>query len=118
MVGARNRCWVDAQAASQTDEKRRILIVDDDRGFLELAERLLVKEGFNVLSTDNPKGALQLARAARPDLVLLDILMPDFDGWAVLESAQAGPGHGYGAGGDLEYRGREEAGPRRGCAMP
>ena len=79
------------QSAPQTGAKKRILIVDDDRGFLELAERLLLKEGFNVLATDNPKGALQLARAARPDVVLLDILMPDFDGWAVLQDLKQDP---------------------------
>ena len=47
-----------SHAAPQAEARKRILIVDDDRGFLELAERLLIKEGYNVLSTDNPKGAL------------------------------------------------------------
>ena len=75
----------------RTEAKQRVLIVDDDRAFLELAERLLIKEGFNVLATDNPKGALQLARAAKPDVVLLDILMPGFDGWAVLQALKQDP---------------------------
>jgi signal transduction histidine kinase/ActR/RegA family two-component response regulator len=80
-----------SHGASQAEAKKRVLIVDDDRGFLELAERLLIKEGYNVLSTDNPKGALQLARVAKPDVVLLDILMPDFDGWAVLQALKLDP---------------------------
>ena len=50
-----------------------------------------MREGFNVLATDNAKGVLQLARAARPDLVLLDILMPDLDGWAVLRALKQDP---------------------------
>jgi signal transduction histidine kinase/CheY-like chemotaxis protein len=75
----------------QAEARKRVLIVDDDRGFLELAERLLIKEGYNVLSTDNPKGSLQLARVAKPDVVLLDILMPDFDGWAVLQALKQDP---------------------------
>ena len=79
------------QAMPHTEARKRVLIVDDDRGFLELAERLLIKEGFNVLATDNPKGALQLARVAKPDVVLLDILMPDFDGWAVLQALKQDP---------------------------
>jgi signal transduction histidine kinase/CheY-like chemotaxis protein len=80
-----------SHAVAHPEAKKRVLIVDDDRGFLELAERLLIKEGYNVLSTDNPKGALQLARVAKPDVVLLDILMPDFDGWAVLQALKQDP---------------------------
>jgi signal transduction histidine kinase/CheY-like chemotaxis protein len=87
----RNTAGLATTQVMQIEPKKRILIVDDDRGFLELAERLLMKEGFSVLSTDNPKGALQLARAARPDVVLLDILMPDFDGWAVLQALKQDP---------------------------
>ena len=66
--------------------KRRILVVDDDRSFLELAERLLLKEGFSAICSNFPRSVRQLARTAQPDAILLDILMPDFDGWAVLES--------------------------------
>ncbi|HJU31633.1 MAG TPA: ATP-binding protein [Hyphomicrobiaceae bacterium] len=72
-------------------DRKRILIVDDDRSFIELAERLLLKEGFSAISTDVPRSVRQLARAARPDAILLDILMPDFDGWAVLESLKSDP---------------------------
>ena len=42
--------------------KKRILIVDDDRAFLELAERLLMKEGFSAICTNIPRVVLQLAR--------------------------------------------------------
>ena len=71
--------------------KRRILIVDDDRSFLELAERLLLKEGFSAISTNLPRSARQLARTVRPNVILLDILMPDFDGWAVLAALKGDP---------------------------
>ena len=85
------RADIATPAVAHAEAKKRVLIVDDDPGFLELAERLLIKEGYNVLSTDNPKGALQLARVAKPDVVLLDILMPDFDGWAVLQALKQDP---------------------------
>ena len=79
-------------AVAETEEsKKRILIVDDDRSFLELAERLLLKEGFSAISTNLPRSVRQLARTVRPDAILLDILMPDFDGWAVLETLQRDP---------------------------
>ena len=71
--------------------RKRILIVDDDRSFLELAERLLLKEGFSAISTNLPRSVRQLARTVRPDVILLDIVMPDFDGWAVLEALQRDP---------------------------
>ena len=92
--------------------KRRILVVDDDRSFLELAERLLLKEGYSAICSNFPRSVRQLARTAQPDAILLDILMPDFDGWAVLEFAQARSGHGQHSGRDLEHRRRKEAGAR------
>jgi signal transduction histidine kinase/CheY-like chemotaxis protein len=71
--------------------KRRVLVVDDDRSFLELVERLLLKEGFSAMCSSYPRSVRQLARTAQPDAILLDILMPDFDGWAVLESLKHDP---------------------------
>jgi signal transduction histidine kinase/ActR/RegA family two-component response regulator len=71
--------------------KRRVLVVDDDRSFLELVERLLLKEGFSAMCSCYPRSVRQLARTAQPDVILLDILMPDFDGWAVLESLKQDP---------------------------
>ena len=59
-----------------------------------------------------PEVGRQLARTAQPDAILLDILMPDFDGWAVLEFAEARSGHGQHSGRDPEHRRREEAGAR------
>ncbi len=69
----------------------RVLVVDDDPAFLELAERLLSKEGFTAVATNEPKGALQLARSIQPHIVLLDVLMPDCDGWSVLASLKRDP---------------------------
>ena len=74
-----------------TKPKRRILVVDDDRSFLELIERLLLKEGFSAMCSNFPRSVRQLARTAQPDAILLDILMPDCDGWAVLESLKQDP---------------------------
>jgi signal transduction histidine kinase/CheY-like chemotaxis protein len=71
--------------------KRRILVVDDDRSFLELVERLLLKEGFSAMCSNFPRSVRQLARTAQPDAILLDILMPDFDGWSVLEALKQDP---------------------------
>lgn len=73
------------------DQRDRLLIVDDDRAFLELAERLLLKEDYNPIVTDAPQSALQIARTVKPAAIFLDIMMPGFDGWDVLAALKADP---------------------------
>jgi signal transduction histidine kinase/ActR/RegA family two-component response regulator len=73
------------------DERQRLLIVDDDRNFLEVAERLFAKEGVTPICTDAPQSALQIARTVKPSAIFLDILMPGFDGWDVLAALKADP---------------------------
>jgi CheY-like chemotaxis protein len=90
-IKARERGFAGLSDGSRQGERKRILIVDDDQPFLELAERLLLKEGFSAFSTNAPKGVLQLARTAKPDVILLDILMPEFDGWSVLKALRRDP---------------------------
>jgi signal transduction histidine kinase/ActR/RegA family two-component response regulator len=71
--------------------RKRFLIVDDDRPFLELAERLFRKEGYDPIVTDAPQSALQLARTMQPAAIFLDIMMPGFDGWDVLAALKMDP---------------------------
>ena len=80
-------------AGHQTKYERRphVLVVDDDRSFLELAERLFIKEDYAPICTDAPQSALQIARTVRPKAIFLDILMPGFDGWDVLAALKADP---------------------------
>lgn len=64
----------------------RILIVDDEQASVRLLERMLERAGYtNVYSTNDSRQAAELVRGSEPDLVLLDLMMPDFDGWEVLE---------------------------------
>ncbi|RMO27087.1 Response regulator [Pseudomonas savastanoi pv. glycinea] len=64
----------------------RILIIDDQRPNLDLMEQLLAREGLtNVLSSTEPLRTLDLFNSFEPDLVVLDLHMPEFDGFAVLE---------------------------------
>lgn len=73
------------------DRRPRLLVVDDDRNALELAERLFSREGFTPICTDAPQSALQIARTVKPTAIFLDILMPGFDGWDVLAALKADP---------------------------
>ncbi|MFV1858744.1 MAG: response regulator transcription factor [Anaerolineales bacterium] len=61
----------------------RILIVDDDRTLLRFMSEYLESEGFQVVTADRGTKALKLFYDERPDLVVLDVMMPGMDGWEV-----------------------------------
>ncbi|MBC7234521.1 MAG: response regulator transcription factor [Chloroflexi bacterium] len=61
----------------------RILAVDDDRNNLKMLAFLLGEEGYEVLTTDNGKTALDMIDTQHPDLVILDLMMPQIDGYEV-----------------------------------
>ena len=66
-----------------------VLIVEDDRNISELLQLYLEKEGYAVtIAADGGKG-LEKFRAIKPDLVLLDVMMPVMDGWAVCRAIRA-----------------------------
>ena len=64
-------------------EKQRILIVDDDENIAELISLYLIKECFSTEIAYNGKDALKLAATFNPDLILLDIMLTDIDGYEV-----------------------------------
>ena len=63
----------------------RILIVDDETVNLNLLKEMLANQGYAFSFATNGKKALEVVYAARPDLILLDIMMPEMDGWEVLK---------------------------------
>ncbi|MBR5502503.1 MAG: response regulator transcription factor [Oscillospiraceae bacterium] len=63
--------------------KHTIMVVDDEKNICELMRLYLEKEGFAVTVANNGSDAISLIRQSRPDLVLLDIMMPVIDGWEV-----------------------------------
>jgi two-component system response regulator VicR len=62
---------------------KKVLIVDDEPDTLELVKLVLESGGFKTDIATNGKDALTMIAASKPDLVLLDIMMPDMDGWDV-----------------------------------
>lgn len=58
----------------------KVLVVDDDSDIVELLEYNLTKEGYSVLTASNGKKAIEIAKTFTPDLILLDIMMPQVDG--------------------------------------
>jgi DNA-binding response OmpR family regulator len=66
-----------------------ILVVDDDQFANNLVQFVLSKEGYEVETTDNPRGALQMIQRREPDLLLLDVMMPYLDGFQFSEKLRA-----------------------------
>ncbi|HNB39873.1 MAG TPA: response regulator transcription factor [Anaerolineales bacterium] len=61
----------------------KILVIDDDAAITELMSMLLKTFGFEVLTTNIGEEGIRLAREANPNVILLDLMMPDLDGWQV-----------------------------------
>lgn len=62
----------------------KILVVDDEIKECELLERFLERKGYEVISSNNGMHALEKVKSEKPDIILLDIKMPDMDGIEVL----------------------------------
>ena len=60
-----------------------ILVVDDVPENVRLLEAVLAPRGYDVVAANDGHAALELAQSAKPDLVLLDVVMPGLDGYAV-----------------------------------
>ena len=60
---------------------KKILVVDDDLSMVRMISQVLTDKGFEVLQVNNGQEALRLLFAQKPDLVLLDVVMPGMDGW-------------------------------------
>jgi two-component system cell cycle response regulator len=82
---------LDLDAATQPEAAGppRVLVADDDADILAMVSTLLRREGYEVLQAANGLEALAQARSAAPDLLLLDVSMPDMDGYAVCRELRA-----------------------------
>ena len=65
---------------------QKILVIDDDLAVTELMSMLLKTFGFEVLTTNNGLEGIRLVKEFEPNVVLLDLMMPDVDGWQVCKS--------------------------------
>ena len=82
---------VEIPQISPFPQKGKILIIDDDINFLDLIDRRLSKEGYLVFTANNGKSGLNKANKLVPDIIILDIVMPDMDGWTVYKKLKTTP---------------------------
>jgi len=84
-----------AMSEDSSDPERQdrytILAIDDDVQVIKLYERYLADVGYQVIALTNPHEALKEAQRLKPSAITLDIMMPDFDGWELLEKLKSDP---------------------------
>jgi two-component system alkaline phosphatase synthesis response regulator PhoP len=71
--------------------KKKILLVEDDKPLRELYEINLKDKGYQVISVSNGQDALAKAVDTKPDLIILDIMLPEIDGFSVLDILKTTP---------------------------
>lgn len=84
-----------------------ILVVDDDPAFRGVLERLLCREGFQVLQAEGGKAALRQIQVRPPNVLIVDLIMPDADGIEVISATRAK----HRTMGIIAVSGRGEIGP-------
>jgi DNA-binding response OmpR family regulator len=58
-----------------------IMVVDDEKDILFVLDKMLKKEGYEVILVESGEAALEMLKDTKPDLILLDVMMPGLDGW-------------------------------------
>jgi two-component system alkaline phosphatase synthesis response regulator PhoP len=71
--------------------EERILIVDDDEDILLIVQTILANAGYSVLVARNGREGVDLALETKPDLILLDVMMPELSGWEVCTTLKNAP---------------------------
>jgi signal transduction histidine kinase/CheY-like chemotaxis protein len=78
-------------AAASGRRTNCVLVVDDDATVRNLMRRFLSREGFDVVTAESGPEAIAIARELHPSIITLDVIMPEMDGWSVLQAFKADP---------------------------
>jgi two-component system, OmpR family, response regulator VicR len=71
------------------ETKQHLLYIEDEQEMIELVRLILARKGFEVIGANGGREGLEAVRNTLPDLVLLDLMMPDMDGWDVYQQMKA-----------------------------
>jgi two-component system response regulator VicR len=72
-----------------TEEEKRLVCIEDEPEMIDLVRLILSRKGFTVIGANGGVEGLEVVRRERPDLILLDLMMPDMDGWEVYQQIKA-----------------------------
>ena len=72
-------------------DQKRVVCIEDEPEMIDLVRLILGRKGFNVIGANGGIEGLETVRRLRPDLILLDLMMPDMDGWEVYQQIKADP---------------------------
>jgi CheY-like chemotaxis protein len=70
---------------------RTCLVIDDHAEFVELLERYVAEHGLQIVTANNGLKGLELAQQLQPNAIILDVMMPEIDGWEILQRLHATP---------------------------
>ena len=71
------------------NEDKRLVCIEDEPEMIDLVRLILSRKGFNVIGANGGVEGLEVVRREKPDLILLDLMMPDMDGWEVFHRLRA-----------------------------
>ena len=71
------------------EEKKTVVCVEDEPEMIDLVKLILGRKGFELVGAVGGREGLETVRKLKPDLVLLDLMMPDMDGWEVYQQMKA-----------------------------
>jgi DNA-binding response OmpR family regulator len=71
------------------NSKKRLVYIEDEQEMIDLVRLILMRKGFDVIGANGGREGLDTVRKEKPDLVLLDLMMPDLDGWEVYQQMKA-----------------------------
>ena len=71
------------------EEKKKVVCIEDEPEMIDLVKLILGRKGFDLIGAMGGREGLEAVRRVRPDLVLLDLMMPDMDGWEVYQQMKA-----------------------------
>jgi DNA-binding response OmpR family regulator len=70
-------------------DQKRVVCIEDEAEMIDLVRLILGRKGFSVIGANGGIEGLEAVRREKPDLVLLDLMMPDMDGWEVYQQIKA-----------------------------
>ncbi len=75
----------------ENENPKRVVCIEDEPEMIDLCKMILGRKGYEVLGANGGIEGFEMVRVEKPDLVLLDLMMPDMDGWEVYQKIKADP---------------------------